>query len=84
LWKASDGNITCRLLFSTAHGCHAVLYDEPVAKAAAVLTSSCSSEKYLIAILKTSSWGDMSLRVDKMKDSISVVRQLAQIFPALL
>lgn len=77
LWKVSDGNITCRFVFSMAHGCYAVPSDEPAAKAAAVLTSSCSSEKYSIAILKTSGWGDMSLSVCKMKDSISVVRKLA-------
>lgn len=55
----------------------AVLFGVPAANAAAVLTSSCSSEKCSIEILKTSGWGDMSLIVCQMMDDISVVRKLA-------
>lgn len=62
-------------LVSTAH--HTVLFSVPAANAAAVLTSSCSSEKCSIAILKTSDWGDMSLLVCEMTNRVSVARQLA-------
>ena len=76
LWKISNSDIAYWSVVST-DTIVAVLFGVPAANAAAVLTSSCSSEKCSIAILKTSGWGDMSLVVCQMMDGVSVVRKLA-------